>query len=185
MHVNAGVMSAMVENPPHVRADPTQIEHIVQRLVDRRLRADRIVVAVVRNVQQQKRLRQPTQQIDPSKSPRRWPVHIDRNPAPRQHRQTHSDLGPHHAIGLRRHLRIRKEPVQPSPQHLREGSRARRVHRTRRWRILMRHQISQGWFGSNQRFDLGRHRLLQTRSTSARRIASPVAGRRSNSRLQV
>src|SRR5580700_2260342 len=52
LEVDAGVVAPMVEDTPHVRADSTNIERIVQDFVDRSHRRDRIVIAVVRDIQQ-------------------------------------------------------------------------------------------------------------------------------------
>jgi hypothetical protein len=49
--IDAGMMASMVEDTPHVRADSTKIEHIVQSLVYGRHRRDGVVVAVMRDVQ--------------------------------------------------------------------------------------------------------------------------------------
>src|SRR5579863_3258670 len=53
LKVDAGVMTSMMEDAPHVGADSANIENIVQGFVDRSHRRDGVVVAVVCNVQQQ------------------------------------------------------------------------------------------------------------------------------------
>src|SRR5271155_2491726 len=56
--IDAGVMAAMMEDTPHVRADSAQIEDIVQGLVDARPGRDGVVIAVVGDVQQEECLRE-------------------------------------------------------------------------------------------------------------------------------
>src|SRR5208282_6743031 len=58
VEIDAGVMTAMMENTPHVRADSAQIEDIVQGLVDARPGRDGVVIAVMGDVQQKECLRE-------------------------------------------------------------------------------------------------------------------------------
>src|SRR5271168_1530032 len=58
VEIDAGVMSAMVEDTPHVRTDSAQIEDIVQGLVNARPGRDGVVIAVVGDVQQEECLRE-------------------------------------------------------------------------------------------------------------------------------
>src|SRR5277367_6799511 len=58
VEIDAGVMAAMMQDAPHVRADSAQIEDIVQSLVDARPGRDRVVIAVMGDVQQEECLRE-------------------------------------------------------------------------------------------------------------------------------
>jgi hypothetical protein len=69
MEIDAGVMAAMMEDAPHVRADAAQIEDIVQGFVDARPGRDSVVVAVMRDVQQKESLREATQKVECNKLP--------------------------------------------------------------------------------------------------------------------
>ena len=60
MQIDAGVVPSMMQDAPHVRIDSTDIENIIQSFVYRPERRNRIVVAVVRNVQHQECLGQAT-----------------------------------------------------------------------------------------------------------------------------
>src|SRR5208283_5704374 len=59
VEIDAGVVASVMEDTPHVRVDSTNVENIVQGLVYGRHRRDGVVVAVVRDVQQKKRLGEP------------------------------------------------------------------------------------------------------------------------------
>ena len=48
--IDAGVVTAVMEDSPHVRTDPSHIENIVQSFVDRSHRRNGVVVAIVRDV---------------------------------------------------------------------------------------------------------------------------------------
>ena len=58
MQIDAGMVPPVMQNTPHVRADPAEIEDIIQALVDRRARGDCVMVAVMGDIQQKKRLRE-------------------------------------------------------------------------------------------------------------------------------
>jgi hypothetical protein len=58
VEIDAGVMAPMVEDTPHVRADSTEIEDIVQGFVDERPGRDGVVIAVMGDVQQKECLRE-------------------------------------------------------------------------------------------------------------------------------
>src|SRR5271166_7075419 len=49
VEIDAGVMAPMMEDAPHVRADSTQIEDIVQGFVDARPGRNGVVIAVMGN----------------------------------------------------------------------------------------------------------------------------------------
>src|SRR5271154_7181418 len=67
MEIDAGVMAAMMENTPHVRADSAQIENIVQGFVDTRPGRDGVVIAVMSDVQQKERLREAAYKVEGDK----------------------------------------------------------------------------------------------------------------------
>ena len=67
--IDAGVVAAMMEDTPHVRADSAEIEDIVQRLVYERPGRDGVVVAVVGDVQQKECLREAAQKVEGNKLP--------------------------------------------------------------------------------------------------------------------
>src|ERR1700733_414623 len=69
LEVDAGVVAPMMEDTPHVRADSTNIESIVQDFIDRSHRRDGIVVAVVRDVQQKECLGESAQKAEGDKLP--------------------------------------------------------------------------------------------------------------------
>src|SRR5271170_6443322 len=69
VEIDAGVMAPMVEDTPHVRADPAQIEDIVQGFVDARPGRDGVVIAVMSDVQQKERLREAAQKVEGNKLP--------------------------------------------------------------------------------------------------------------------
>ena len=58
VEIDAGVMAPMMEDAPHVGADSAQIEDVVQGFVDDRPGRDGVVIAVVRDVQQEECLRE-------------------------------------------------------------------------------------------------------------------------------
>src|ERR1700746_2313062 len=58
VQIDAGVMAAMMEDTPHVRADSAQVEDIVQAFIDARPRRDGVVIAVMGDVQQKECLRE-------------------------------------------------------------------------------------------------------------------------------
>src|ERR1700683_58810 len=84
--IDAGVVAPMMENPPHVRVDSTNIENIVQDFVYRPHRRDGIVVAVVRDVQHQECLGEATQKVEGDKLPRIRIEGVKSSPAARKHR---------------------------------------------------------------------------------------------------
>jgi len=69
LEIDAGVVAAMMENAPHVRADSANIENVIQEFVNRRHRRDGVVVAVVCDVQQKECLGKAADQIKANKSP--------------------------------------------------------------------------------------------------------------------
>ena len=56
VEIDAGVVAPMMEDPPHVGANSTDVENIVQGFVDRPHRGDGVVVAVVGDIQQKEGL---------------------------------------------------------------------------------------------------------------------------------
>src|SRR5580704_6735276 len=58
MEIDAGVMAAMMQDAPHVRADSAQIEDIVQGFIYARPGRDGVVIAVMRDIQQKEGLRE-------------------------------------------------------------------------------------------------------------------------------
>ena len=50
MNVYTGMVSAVVQDAPHIRADPAEIEDIVKGLVHRGRGRDRIVVTVMGDI---------------------------------------------------------------------------------------------------------------------------------------
>ena len=69
VEIDAGVVAPVMQNTPHIGVDSTNIKNIVQRFVYRPCRRNRIVVAVVRDVQHQKSLGQPAHKVDRDKLP--------------------------------------------------------------------------------------------------------------------
>src|ERR1700761_505796 len=112
MEIDAGVMAPVMENTPHVRADSTQIEHIIQGFVDERPGRDRVVIAVMGYVQQKKSLCEAAQKIDRDKLPGTGPKRIQNNPCTHEDRQPHSDLDPHRTVRFGRSGWISKKSVQ-------------------------------------------------------------------------
>src|SRR5271170_1357386 len=56
--IDAGVVTPMMEDSPHVRTHSAQIKDVVQGFVDVRSRRDGVVIAIVGNVQQEECLRE-------------------------------------------------------------------------------------------------------------------------------
>jgi hypothetical protein len=112
VEIDAGVVASMVEDPPHVWIDSTDIENIVQGFVYRWNRRDGIVVAVVRDIQQKESLGKAIQKVDGYKPPWIQLERVESNPASRQHCQTHGDFDPHRAIGFGRNVPVGKEIIE-------------------------------------------------------------------------
>ena len=70
------------------------------------------MVAIVRDVQQEKRLRERVQEINRHKPPGIWLKSIEENPTASQHRRPQGDFHPHGAVGLKRDVPFGKEIVQ-------------------------------------------------------------------------
>jgi hypothetical protein len=116
MKINAGVVTSMMEDAPHVGVDSTNVENIVQGFVYRPRRGDGIVVAVVRDVQQKECLRNRIQKVEADKLPRIRLERVKGNPAARQHCQPHGDFDPHGEVGLGRNVPLGKEILKAPPQ---------------------------------------------------------------------
>ena len=69
VEIDAGVVAAMMENAPHVRADSADIEDIIQELVYGGHGRDGVVVAVVGDVQQEECLGEAAQEVEGNKLP--------------------------------------------------------------------------------------------------------------------
>jgi hypothetical protein len=102
----------MMEDTPHVRVDPTNIENVVQNFVYRPRRRDGVVVTVVRDVQQKECLGEAVQKVDDDKLPGIRIERVERNPAACKHCKTQGDFDPHRPVGLGRNIPLGKEAVE-------------------------------------------------------------------------
>ena len=127
MEIDAGMVASMMEDPPHVGADSTDIENIIQRFVYPPLRRNGVVVAIVRDVQQKEGLRDCIQQVEADEPPRIRLEDVKGNPAARQHRQPHGDFNPHGEVGLGRDILVGKEILKAAAQDFGEGRLGGRV----------------------------------------------------------
>jgi hypothetical protein len=174
MKIDAGVVTSMMENPPHVGADSTNIENIIQPFVDKARRRDSVVVAVVSDVQQKECLRDRIQQVEADEPPGIRLERVKGNPAARQHRQPHSDLDPHGEVGLGRNVRFGKEIIEASTQDFGE----------RRVRGRIENGVSQGGLPWRKIIDLrvqiGSRLVgfIGNKFQSTRRISAPSAKNR-------
>ncbi len=112
VEIDAGVVAPMMEDTPHVRVDPANIESVVQDFVYRPRRRDGIVITVMRNVEQKECLGEAVEQVDAHKLPGIRIESAERNPAARKHGEAQGDLDPHCPVGFGGKILVGKEAVQ-------------------------------------------------------------------------
>src|SRR5580658_980515 len=111
----------MMEDPPHVGADSTNIENIIQSFIYRPRRGNGVVVAVVSNVEQKEGLRDRIQKVEGDELPGVRFEGVKSNPAACQHGQPYCDFDPHGEVGLGRNAAIGKKIVEAAAQDFGEG----------------------------------------------------------------
>src|SRR5579871_555372 len=127
MQVDAGMMAAMMQNPPHIGTDSAEVEDVVQPFVNPTLGRNSVVVTVVRDIQQKEGLRDGVQEIEGDKLPGIRLECIKSNPARRQNRQPHCNFDPHRKISFGRNFAFGKEILEAAAQNFRKRRLGSRV----------------------------------------------------------
>ncbi len=78
------------------------------------------MVAIVRNVQQQKRLGEAVQKIQGDELPGGRVESVERDPAAGKYRKAKGNLDPHRTVSFGRQVTVGEEVVEPAAQDLRE-----------------------------------------------------------------
>ncbi len=122
MHIDAGMVPAMVQDAPHIRTDPANVEDIVERFVNGGRGRDSVVIAIVCDVQEEESLGEAAENIEAEKKPGFGMQGVNRCPGPSRARLFHADLCPHGPVALGGNISGSKILIETAAQHFREGN---------------------------------------------------------------